>query len=1126
MIPLNCLSVKEELQTTFLRAREAAARLLGKRRRRRSASPESSPRARVFDDGEFIASRYRVVQFLEHGGAGQVYEVEDLELGGRVALKTLHRRVAASQEALEQFKQEISLARTVTHDSVCRLFDFGRHPAEDGGEDRLFVTMELLAGETLSDLLERNGPLDLHEIVPLATQITDGLAAAHRQGIIHRDIKGSNVMLVPRADSATRAVVTDFGLALGTSAAEPGAEMPSPPRFEGTPLFMAPEQVRGDPVSPATDVYACGILFFHMLTGRWPFTGESPVSTALLRIEQEPTPPSRFRSHLDPRCERLIMRCLERDPARRFASAVELGEALTELENPQQPRPTVLKIAWRWLIPLAATLALGIAGGLWLARAPEPFGAARSTVVVLGFDNATARPELDWVGTLMAQSIASGLAAGERLRAIDGAESALRADLAITGSTDLDPDDSKRLRRRTGADFALMGTYRQSQSERSRGDSLDLTLKLQRLGVRHSPATLELSGRLDELSALSTRAVQDLRSELQLPGLSDQQQRRGRAELPEHPEAAQRYAEGLAALQRFDARSAREALEAALEHEPHHPMILMRLAEAWFELGHSSQSQEIGEQALDASGELSREKQLAIEARYRVLTHDWQRAEELYRALREFFPNDLEYGLALADAQDRGSRLEEASATLASLRELPDPWGADPRIDLAESMVAYHGGDYPRSRAAAARAVEVGRQLGARSLIATGLSREVLTSVATDEDTAGTLERLIEARDLYTEIGNQRGLVSVLLTLGSHASRRGDLSEAESYYRPALEIATAIGDAPGLARGKTSLAILLDQRGRLSEGLALKEDVLANYRSRSVAQGAAITLENLGISLLKMGRLEEALTRLLEAAGQFEELGDQIGLAWSPYYQGRVWLDYGELGLARNRLEDARQAAVTHPAGGLAQYVAFELIRIALARGELVTAESQALELIDEFERLEQGRDATESRLLLSRVVMAQGEAHRATELAEAALASFEADRRSDLVAAALVVMATAKPSEETCDRLAQRLNDLEHGRVALRGRVALARCTLEADRAAKAEISQQLDAIITEAKELGLFEPRLEAERLRLEIVDTAPEERAALVASLRREAEDLGWAWRSVEGEAIVLASTGDAP
>ena len=1120
--PLHFALVTDDQQTTFSRARDAAAAILGRLRRRRSAS-SSPPRSRVFHDGDVVAGRYRVLRFLERGGAGQVYEVEDLELGDRAALKTLHQRLASSREALDQFKREILLARTVTHENVCRLFEFGRHESAGDGKDRLFVTMELLEGETLSERIRRRGPFELAEALGLASQIAAGLAAAHRQGVIHRDVKGSNVLLVQRPDGSTRAVVSDFGLALATSAEEPGAEVPSPSRLEGTPLFMAPEQVEGGAVSAATDVYALGVLLYHMLTGRWPFVGDSPVSTALLRIEQDPDPPEKYLPDLDPRCRRLILRCLERDPARRFTSAVEAGAAIDALrEDIEQPRRAPWKTAAKWLGPLAAAALLGLGSGYWLSREPDRPPGMRPSIVILSFVNDTARPELDWVGTALAQGIASGLAAGEQVRTIDGDGAGIRADLGLVESVALARRDIGRLGRRTGAEYALTGAYRLTGS-RPDASELDLTLRLQRLSRRRSGPTLEVSGGLEQLDRLTVRATESLRAELKLPNPDDQQTRSALAELPDSPEAARLYTEGLTALRRFDAKTAKDRLDAALRIAPDHPMILARLAEAWTELGHTGLARETAEQAFHACGQLSREKQLAIEARYRLATHDWQRAEELYRALREFFPDDIEYGLSLADAQDRGARLDQALATLNALRELPEPWRDDPRIDFAESKVAYHKGDFPGSQAAAARAVEIGRRIGARSIIAAALSQEALTRVETDDDLEGVFERLLEARRLYEEVGNKRGLITVLLTLGGHARRRGDLETAEAYYRPALDIATEIGDAAGLARGQTTLAILLDQRGRLSEGLALKEQVVENYRRRDVAQGAAIMLENLGISLLKMGRLEEALNRFVEAGDRFEELGDKIGLAWTPYYQGRVWLDYGELALAKNRFEEARDAAVEHPAGGLGPYVDFELARIELATGDLAAAERRATALAQEFERLGQPGDVAETRLLLARVTAATGDSGRAVELAQAALDVFDEQGTIDLAVAALAEMARVNPSKENCDLLKKRRHSLEHSSVALRSRVALARCALEVEGAAADAVAAELTATAEAAGALGLFEPRLEAERLRAEILST--DRREADLTELRAEAEKLGWWWRPTRNGTARIVSIGRA-
>jgi len=183
----------------------------------------------ILSAGEGVAERFRVVRFIARGGMGEVYEAEDLELDSRVALKTLSERGAGRSASVERLKREIQLARQVTHPNVCRIFDVVRHrcTARDGGQLTLTgLTMELLDGSTLSEHLSRNGPLSPAQALPLIRQMAAALEAAHRAGVVHRDFKTSNVILVPveGSEGGLRAVVTDFGVARSAPGRNPGAE--------------------------------------------------------------------------------------------------------------------------------------------------------------------------------------------------------------------------------------------------------------------------------------------------------------------------------------------------------------------------------------------------------------------------------------------------------------------------------------------------------------------------------------------------------------------------------------------------------------------------------------------------------------------------------------------------------------------------------------------------------------------------------------------------------------------------------------------------------------------------------------------------------------------------------------
>ena len=296
-----------------------------------------TPGTAVFRTGDIVAFRFRIVRFLALGGMGELYEAEDLELQERVALKTILPHIASDERAISRFKREVHLARQVTHPNVCRIYDVFRHKdtARSTGTpaaDVVVLAMELLHGETLAARLRRDGPLAPAELLPLVDQMAAGLTAAHRAGVVHRDFKSDNVMLVkPRADGETRAVVTDFGLAWRSAQNESTAlALAMSTEFEicGTPAYMAPEQVEGGPVTPAADVYALGVVLYENVTGAWPFVGDTPIKMATARLHEPPASPRVHVADIDPLWEDTILRCLARRPEDRFASAADVVAAL------------------------------------------------------------------------------------------------------------------------------------------------------------------------------------------------------------------------------------------------------------------------------------------------------------------------------------------------------------------------------------------------------------------------------------------------------------------------------------------------------------------------------------------------------------------------------------------------------------------------------------------------------------------------------------------------------------------------------------------------------------------------------------------------------------------------------
>ncbi|MGD0007797.1 MAG: serine/threonine-protein kinase [Terriglobia bacterium] len=283
------------------------------------SSSGSAMDAGRFAPGEVLGERYRIIGLLGRGGMGEVYRADDLKLGQAVALKFLPESPAAPGQSdadatamADRFRAEVRNARQVSHPNVCRVYDIGEF---DG---RLFLSMEYVDGEDLSTLLKRIGRLPPAKALEIARQLCAGLAAAHDKGVLHRDLKPSNIMI----DGQGRARITDFGLAV-RSEDERGEG-----GIVGTPAYMSPEQLAGRAATVKSDLYALGLVLYEIFTGKKAFEAVTLAEWKRKHAQETPTAPSSHIADVDPAVERVILRCLEKDPRQRPASALAVAAAL------------------------------------------------------------------------------------------------------------------------------------------------------------------------------------------------------------------------------------------------------------------------------------------------------------------------------------------------------------------------------------------------------------------------------------------------------------------------------------------------------------------------------------------------------------------------------------------------------------------------------------------------------------------------------------------------------------------------------------------------------------------------------------------------------------------------------
>ena len=1031
--------------------------------------------------GDRLGERYAVTRLIARGGMGEVYEAFDRELNERVALKTIRPELAGSAATAERFRREIQLARRVTHPNVCRLFDLGNAEGPRGPVS--FLTMELLEGESLAERLRRTGAIDAETALPIVRQVAAGLDAAHRAGVIHRDFKSGNVLLVPEGDGV-RAVVTDFGLARRVETGSDPAITMSGGGLVGSPAYMAPEQVEGLELTREADIYALGIVLFEMRTGALPFSGATPMSVAVKRLTEPPPVPSAVNPAIEPAWERTILRCLARAPGERFASAEAVVAALEGRAPGAVEAAARVAERWRIGVGLAALLAaLALIGTmLWRARseapasappvaeaAPAPPAAAtavvsarRPVVAVLGFRNSSGREDAAWLSTALGEMLATELAAGERVRTVPG-EVVARAEqgLGLVPSDSLASDTLQRLRDQLGVDYVVVGSYAALGEGSARQIRLDVRLQEAAHGEIVS-AVAETGGEA-ALFELVGRAGGTLRERLGIGGVAPAESARVRSTLPADPTVARLYAEGLERLRAGDALAARERLLETVARDPSFALGHAALAEAWGALGYDGKAREAAARAAALAGDLPREARLLIEGRQAEATRDWNRAIDAYGALYGFYPDNVEYGLRLARAQGNGGRGADALRTLEAIRAQSPAAGDDPRIGLLEAISSSTLGDYRRGQQAAADAGTRAAAIGARLLVTdcrlqegwawmrlgeparavplfeealrtsealgqrsgAARARMMLGRAASDQgDYAAAQLRFDEALASFRETGDQRNTASTLNDLGNLLYDQGRLDDARRYYEQSATIYREVGNTQGLAGSAGNIANILDNQGDLEGARRLHEEAVALFREAGDKGGVARSTFNLGLILAAQGRLDEAQQRFEDALASHTERGYKRGIAFSK-------ASLGELALARGDLESARRDLEASLAlrEELGEKVNVELSRsllglVALEAGQPVVAESLARQAVRALAAQQQAEYEAIATALLARALLAQGKAGEALAAARRAMELAATSQRRDPRISAALALARAEGATGAADAAERRAED------------------------------------------------------------------------------------------------------
>jgi serine/threonine protein kinase/tetratricopeptide (TPR) repeat protein/TolB-like protein len=971
---------------------------------------------------------YRIERLIGHGGMGAVYlarRTDDFEHS--VAIKMI-RRGMDSALVVRRFRHERQILASLNHPHIARLFDGGTAP-----EGLPYFVMEYVAGTPIDSYADDHR-LTTSERLRLFLPVLDAVQHAHDHHIVHRDLKPSNVLVI---DGHPK--LLDFGIAkiLGPDSAG-DSTMTSLAR-PMTPDYASPEQILGQPITPATDVYALGLLLYELLTGHRPFrfTTETPEEKSRLVCGQEPERPSTaigrtetvtladgtaetktplsvsatrdgtpdaLRDRLSGALDAIVMKALRKTPAARYASVAALADDVRRSleEKPvsagrdefryrttrlfQRHRPALGVAA----LILAAVAITAVAANRWTTASHPPAPARngstalapRPSVAVAGFTNLSGRAEDRWLSTAMAEMLTSELAGNGQVRVVpaDLVTRAMRDLGADTGSPAADVVE--RLRNSLATDYLVFGSFATSASGASRALRIDVRV----LRKTEEPVAISGIGEEARLFSMMADAGRDLRSRLGLQASTADATKGARAAFPESLEATRLYSEGLARLRLLEAVEAQGLFARAAALEPGNPMVQSGLASAWAALGYDGRAKEAAQKAFDASGALTREDRLNVEGRLYEAQRASAKAIDVYRTLWGFFSDNIEYGLRLATAQTAAGRNEDALATIADLRRAPAPQNTDPRIDLDESEAYGALGDFPHQLAATQRALQHAEQTGAKLLVARARLFEGRTYY-NQGNPQQSEQALDAARRLFIDAGDRAGAASALSSLGSVLSDQQDITRARRMYEESFATSEEIGDRRAMSSALNNLGILLKDQGALAEARRAHERSLAIRREIGDRSWTAVSLSNIGVVLFEEDRLREATAYYKESLTISREIGDKRGVVRALHNLAIVERETGQFAEARAGLEEslATRAAIGDKRGQVMGNVELGMVLLQQAEiGAARTRQEDAIRLAGET-RLKPGE--AQARYQLGEIALAAGDLAEARRQHEQALA-------------------------------------------------------------------------------------------------------------------------------------------
>jgi len=885
---------------------------------------------RELTTGSNFANRYQVVEELGKGGMGKVYRVLDQKLNEEVALKLIKPEIALDKKTVERFSHELKVARKIVHKNIARMFDLN----EEKGTH--YITMEYVRGEDLKRLIRKIGQFSAGKAVSIAKQVCEGLVEAHRLGIIHRDLKPQNIMV----DEEGNVRIMDFGIA--RSLKEKG--ITGAGVLVGTPEYMSPEQVEGKEVDERSDIYSLGIVIYEMVTGRAPFEGDTPLSVALKQKTETPPHPKKFNSQLPEALDSLILRCLEKDKAKRYQSAedvlsdlnkIEQGLPTTERIIPKRAPLTAREITVTFklrklLVPAAvAVLIIAAAIAIWqFLPTKEP---VRRSIAVINFINQTGDKSYDYLQAAIPNLLITSLEQSKYLRVSTWER--MHDLLKQAGKANVEAIDSElgfELCRMDDVEAIVLGSFVKA------GNMFATDVKV--LDVASKRMLKSASSKGEGVQSILEKQIGDLSKEISKGiGISDRKAEAVQTKIADMTtssmEAYNFFLKGRDEYEKFYYGQARDSLKKAVELDPNFAVAYLYLARVLSTLIDIKESRDAFEKAKALSQKTTEKERLYIEAAYAsAIESNPEKRLRILKELAQKYPKEKQVHYELARHYKNRGLFDEAIQEFNKALEL------DPSFGYALNGLAYTYTDM------------------------------------------GNFDKALEYFQKYASL--LPGEPNPINSMAELYFRMGNLDESIAKYKEALRL------KPDFFSSNLSLTYIYALKEDYDEALKFIDQYIAVAPSVG-AKGEGTFLKD--FLLYWLGMRKQALSEIKTLIGLADMWGVKEASASMNELMGMIYLDTGEFGLCRKHIQSSYEATLAVAALNTADnksFFSFCFGLVDLKEGHLDAARSRLAEMESFLTQVNPGYKAFFSflhDLLSGEILLAEGSVDKAIDVMEKA---------------------------------------------------------------------------------------------------------------------------------------------